>query len=89
MNTFYRWIIFGNWKSNCEAVCRKGWTVIATMRTPEKETELTAYDNVKLYPLDVTKPEQIQATVSEVLEKYDVDVLFNNAGYGMKQNLRI
>ena len=71
-------------KATAKLFAEKGWTVIATMRTPEKETELTAYDNVKIYPLDVTKPEQIQATVSEVLEKYDVDVLFNNAGYGMK-----
>ena len=63
---------------------KKGWTVIATMRSPEKETELTEYDNVSIYPLDVTKPEQITDTVSEVLEKYDVDVLLNNAGYGMK-----
>lgn len=71
-------------KATAKLFAEKGWTVIATMRTPEKETELTAYDNVKLYPLDVTNPEQITETVHSVLEKYDVDVLFNNAGYGMK-----
>ena len=54
------------------------------MRSPEKETELTSYQNVFIYPLDVTKPEQISQTVSEVLKKHEVDVLFNNAGYGMK-----
>ena len=37
-----------------------------------------------LFPLDVTKPEQIETTVSAVLKEHDVDVLFNNAGYGMK-----
>jgi len=71
-------------KATAKLFAEKGWTVIATMRTPEKETELTAYENVKLYPLDVTKPEQIAETVSAVLAQYDVDVLFNNVGYGMK-----
>ena len=71
-------------KATARLFAEKGWTVIATMRTPEKETELTGYSNVHLFPLDVTKPEQIETTVSAVLKEYDVDVLFNNAGYGMK-----
>ena len=71
-------------KATAKLFAEKGWTVIATMRTPEKETELTAYDNVHLYPLDVTNPEQIAQTVSTVLSQYEVDVLFNNAGHGMK-----
>lgn len=74
-------------KATAKLFAERGWTVIATMRTPEKETELTAYEQVKLYPLDVTKPEQIASTISEVLEHYDVDVLFNNVGYGMKARL--
>lgn len=71
-------------KATAKLFAEKGWTVIATMRTPEKEEELIKYANVHLYPLDVTKTETINKTVEEVLEKYDVDVLFNNAGYGMK-----
>ena len=71
-------------KATAKLFAEQGWTVIATMRSPEKETELASYENVFIYPLDVTKPEVIERTVSEVLEKYDVDVLFNNAGYGMK-----
>lgn len=71
-------------KATAKLFAEKGWTVIATMRRPEKETELTKYENIKLYPLDITKPELIAETVSAVLEKYDVDVLFNNAGYGIK-----
>ena len=39
----------------------RGWRVIATMRTPERETELTKVAGVTLLPLDVTKPDQIQA----------------------------
>ena len=37
----------------------KGWKVIATMRTPEKETELAAMANVTLMQLDVTNAEQV------------------------------
>jgi len=34
----------------------KGWHVIATMRNPDKETELTRLENVTVLKLDVTKP---------------------------------
>lgn len=61
----------------------KGWTVIATMRNPEKETELSQMDNVILVPLDVTNAEQIKQTVANVLSHYTVDVVLNNAGYGL------
>ena len=61
----------------------KGWNVIATMRNPEKETELTQLENVKLLKLDVTKPEQIEETVKEAIKNYAVDVVLNNAGYGL------
>lgn len=67
-------------KATAKLFAEKDWTVIATMRRPEKETELARYENIKLYPLDITKPELIAETVSTVLEKYDADVLFNNAG---------
>ena len=71
-------------KATAKLFAQNSWTVIAAMRTPEKEAELTAYDSIKLYPLDVTKPAQIAETISDVLSHYEVDVLFNNAGYGMK-----
>jgi NAD(P)-dependent dehydrogenase (short-subunit alcohol dehydrogenase family) len=61
----------------------KGWNVIATMRKPEKETELTHIPNVTVMPLDVTSLEQIEATAGQVLESGGVDVVFNNAGYGL------
>lgn len=61
----------------------KGWNVIATMRKPENEAELTQIPAIKLLPLDVTNPEQIQATVQQVLAMGEVDVVFNNAGYGL------
>lgn len=65
----------------------QGWNVIATMRNPEKETELTQLKNVILLPLDVTKPEQIKTTVAKAISLYSVDVVFNNAGYGLMGSL--
>jgi NAD(P)-dependent dehydrogenase (short-subunit alcohol dehydrogenase family) len=61
----------------------KGWKVIATMRNPDKETELDKLASVVLLPLDVTDPKQIKATVDKAVTMGGVDVVFNNAGYGM------
>jgi len=61
----------------------KGWKVIATMRTPEKETELASIPGVTLMALDTTDADQIQAVVQDVIAHGGVDVVFNNAGYGM------
>lgn len=33
----------------------KGWNVIATMRNPERETELRQFENIKLFRLDVSE----------------------------------
>ncbi len=61
----------------------KGWNVIATMRNPEKESGLGQLKNVTLLALDVTNAEQIDKTVQEVIASGEVDVVFNNAGYGL------
>jgi NAD(P)-dependent dehydrogenase (short-subunit alcohol dehydrogenase family) len=59
------------------------WNVIATMRSPEKETELTALSNVFITKLDVTDTLSIQNAVAAGIEKFGkIDVLVNNAGYG-------
>jgi NAD(P)-dependent dehydrogenase (short-subunit alcohol dehydrogenase family) len=70
-------------KATAKLFQSKGWKVIATMRTPEKETELNRLENVTLLPLDVTNIEQINATVKEVISQGAIDVVFNNAGYGL------
>ena len=62
---------------------RKGWQVIATMRDPSKENELQNVPGVRLLGLDVTQPAQIAAAAKKALEGGPVDVLFNNAGYGL------
>lgn len=61
----------------------KGWSVIATMRNPEKETELTQLENITVMKLDVTDKVQIEDTVQKVIQHYSVDVVLNNAGYGL------
>ncbi|MBW7456902.1 SDR family oxidoreductase [Paenibacillus sepulcri] len=60
-----------------------GWNVAATMRTPEKETELTQYDNIKIFKLDVTNLEQVAASVEQAVAAFGkIDVVVNNAGMG-------
>ncbi|GLU54493.1 SDR family oxidoreductase [Dyadobacter frigoris] len=70
-------------KATAKLFQSKGWKVIATMRTPEKETELNLLENVILLPLDVTNIEQIETTVKAAVALGDIDVVFNNAGYGL------
>ncbi len=62
---------------------KEGWRVMATMRNPGKEKDLGQVPGVTLLPLDVTRPEQIEAAAKEALAIGPVDVLFNNAGYGL------
>lgn len=60
-----------------------GWQVIATMRNLKKAGDLSSLPNTVIMPLDLTDPQQIRATCRQALESYDIDVLFNNAGYGI------
>jgi NADP-dependent 3-hydroxy acid dehydrogenase YdfG len=61
----------------------KGWNVIATMRSPEKELELTKLDNTLVVRLDVLELDSIQNAVEEGVQRFGkIDVLVNNAGYG-------
>ena len=70
-------------KSTAKLFQSKGWRVIATMRNPEMETELNKLKDVILLPLDVTQQEQITSTIEKVTNLYLVDVVMNNAGYGL------
>jgi len=61
----------------------KGWNVVATMRTPEQETELATLDRTLVARLDVQDTASIQAAVEAGLAKFGrIDALLNNAGYG-------
>jgi NAD(P)-dependent dehydrogenase (short-subunit alcohol dehydrogenase family) len=61
----------------------KGWNVIATMRSPENESELKQLENVLVAKLDVLDLDSIQNAFIEGVQKFgSIDVLLNNAGYG-------
>ncbi len=70
-------------KATAKLFQANGWKVIATMRHPEKESELKELPNVTMVQLDVTDQEKIKHTISEVLKSHAVDVVLNNAGYGL------
>ncbi|MCT3897530.1 SDR family oxidoreductase [Elizabethkingia anophelis] len=70
-------------KATAKLFHAKGWNVIATMRDPEKETELKQLPNVTILELDVTKAEQIKSVVAKAITTGLIDVVFNNAGYGL------
>lgn len=62
---------------------QQGWNVIATMRSPEKETSFAALHNVLLTRLDVTDKRSIQEAVQAGIRQFgQIDVLVNNAGFG-------
>lgn len=61
----------------------EGWNVIATMRRPDNETELSQLERVLVTRLDVTDEASIASAVNEGIAKFgQIDVLLNNAGYG-------
>jgi NAD(P)-dependent dehydrogenase (short-subunit alcohol dehydrogenase family) len=62
----------------------KGWNVVATMRSPDKAEELTKHDRTLVLRLDVTDIDSIRASLQEAIAHFGaVDVLVNNAGYGL------
>jgi NAD(P)-dependent dehydrogenase (short-subunit alcohol dehydrogenase family) len=71
-------------KATVKYFSSKGWNVAATMRTPAKETELQNLPNVKLYALDVTDNTSIETALNNAVADFgSIDVVVNNAGYGV------
>ena len=71
-------------KAAARYFAQQGWQVAATMRNPDKEQELRSVPNVRLYALDVTKPDSVNTAVAQVMADFGhLDVLVNNAGYGV------
>jgi NAD(P)-dependent dehydrogenase (short-subunit alcohol dehydrogenase family) len=71
------------------ALAREGYHTYASMRDTKKGSkiqEIAKKENlpITVIPLDVDKPESIQSAIKQVTsEKKRIDVLVNNAGYGI------
>jgi NAD(P)-dependent dehydrogenase (short-subunit alcohol dehydrogenase family) len=70
-------------RATAKLFASKGWKVIASMRDPKKEKELGDISGIQLMSLDVTDPDQIESVAEQVVGSGGVDVVFNNAGYGL------
>lgn len=71
-------------KESAKLFASKGWNVIAGMRNPQLDKTFIEMENVKVVKLDVLNAEDIQAVAKEILDNGGLDVLFNNAGIGVK-----
>ncbi|UBF30047.1 SDR family NAD(P)-dependent oxidoreductase (plasmid) [Kovacikia minuta CCNUW1] len=84
------WLITGSstgfGRSLTEAVLKHGDTVIATARKPEQLEELIQHypDTIKTVRLDVTQIQEVHDAVNAAIAAFGrIDVLVNNAGYGL------
>jgi NAD(P)-dependent dehydrogenase (short-subunit alcohol dehydrogenase family) len=67
-----------------------GWNVAATMRRPDREMELSKYENIQVIGLDVTQPDSVKAAVKKTADAFgSIDVVVNNAGVGMYGALEV
>ncbi|WP_176585607.1 oxidoreductase [Priestia megaterium] len=83
------WFITGANKGLGSAIAKealdKGYKVVATARNTEgMEKVLGDSPNLLITKLDITNDEQVQASVKAALDQFGhIDVLVNNAGYGL------
>jgi NAD(P)-dependent dehydrogenase (short-subunit alcohol dehydrogenase family) len=71
-------------KETAKLFQKNGWNVIATMRSPAKEKDLTQLENLLVTELDVLNLASIQKAVKAGTDKFGtIDALVNNAGYGL------
>lgn len=68
-------------KAAAELFFARGWNVVATMRTPQADRDDGRWLVTRL---DVTDPASISAALNLAQERFgQIDVLVNNAGYGL------
>src|SRR5258708_3531058 len=66
-----------------QVLAAQGWNVAATARDPASLAHLTGA-NILTLPLDVTDEASIAAAVASATARFGtIDVLVNNAGYGL------
>lgn len=70
-------------KATVEVFLQAGWQVAAGVRTLAEST-LADSDKLRVYELDVTQPQSIQAAFTAIIKDFGgIDVVVNNAGYGL------
>ncbi len=71
-------------KATAEFFADRGWNVVATMRSPEKAGDIAERENVLALACDVVDEVSVQHAVTVAQEHFGkIDVLVNNAGYGL------
>lgn len=71
-------------KATAKKFAAEGWNVIATMRSPEKEQELSKIENIFLTKLDVQNKESIATAIASGIVRFgSIDAIVNNVGFGV------
>jgi NAD(P)-dependent dehydrogenase (short-subunit alcohol dehydrogenase family) len=71
-------------KATAQLFLDNGWNVIATMRQPQDDLFSAGSNNLRVIALDVTDAQSVRAAVREAISAFGgVDVLVNNAGFGV------
>jgi NAD(P)-dependent dehydrogenase (short-subunit alcohol dehydrogenase family) len=84
------WLVTGTssgfGRALAEAVVARGDNLVAAVRRPEANADLVlaAPDRVRVVPVDVTRPADVRAAVGTAVDEFGgIDVVVNNAGYGL------
>lgn len=84
------WLITGSstgfGRELAEEALSQGYKVVATARKPEVLQDLVEKypETARAVKLDVTKPDEVRAAIAEAVREFGkIDVLVNNAGYGL------
>ncbi len=71
-------------KACAKVFVKNGWNVLATMRRPDREEELTKLRDVLVTRLDVEDQLTIREAIEAGIDRFGrIDVLINNAGFGL------
>ena len=71
-------------KASAGMFAQRGWNVIASMRSPQRGSELAALPDVLVVGLDVRDGSSIRQAIKAGIERFGgIDALINNAGFSL------